>query len=493
MIDKNILKHIGRIKIKSSFVPTGDVEKDKILLLKMLEETLTKHNDNQYDIKILKEYHDNKQTLDKHKEMRSDIDNQVKVPDVYRITRDLNGHICGSGVIFSDSTGKYPKQMLKLNTYFKKSFFSSVYIKANKNASLYGVGYYYIEPNKNEEILSPFSIESENLDPYCTYCVYSNDVIPKKTWAVLVNEYTDEKKNLKKRYLVWSKYNQFVVEEDGIKQLKVIEDYPLVFKQIPVIEIQRNEDRIGDCELALGIIDAKNLLFSNRIDDVQQVVDYVYILYNLRITDEDATLKDKKDALTNILNSRVIELETINPQIQPKVDILKNPLNQTEIQTLANYLDSILNVIVALPDRNSSGGGQNDTGVANDYKLGFRTLDTYSDIVTPYIIKSLEELLSIIFKIIKNDSEYSKEIGKLKLSDVEVKPQRNKIFSITDAANSYSTLRSAGLNDEDALKITNISQDVAETANKNKASREKEQAVATKTDKIVEDVSNTQK
>jgi hypothetical protein len=226
---------------------------------------------------------------------------------------------------------------------------------------------------------------------------------------------------------------------------------------------------------------------------ILQLILYHSILYNLRITDEDATLKDKKDALTNILNSRVIELETINPQIQPKVDILKNPLNQTEIQTLANYLDSILNVIVALPDRNSSGGGQNDTGVANDYKLGFRTLDTYSDIVTPYIIKSLEELLSIIFKIIKNDSEYSKEIGKLKLSDVEVKPQRNKIFSITDAANSYSTLRSAGLNDEDALKITNISQDVAETANKNKASREQEQAVATKTDKIVEDVSNTQK
>lgn len=463
--------NIGRIRIKSSYIPTGDLEKDKELVLEMIDETILVHNKNRKDIAILKEFHDNKNTIEKEKKMRSDIDNLVEVPEVYRITRDLNGHICGSGVVFSDISGKKTKQMSYLNSYLKNAFFNTVYLKANKNASLYGVGYYYVQPNNNDSINSPFLLESENLDPDKTYCVYDDKVVSSKIWAVLVDEYIDSKKRKKKRYIVWSKYSQFTIDTVEGK-LKVVDAYPLASNIIPVVEIQRNEDRIGDSELALSLIQAKNKLFSNRIDDVQQVVDYVYLLYNLRISKEDASAEDKRKDLNAVLSSRVIELETINPQIQPKVEILKNPLNQTEIQTLASYIDSIINIVVALPDRNSDSSGNSDTGVANDYKLGFRSLESYSDTCSEYIIKSLNEVLNIIFRITENSDTYKKNLNKLSLEDIEIKPQRNKIFSITDSANAYSTLRSAGLNDESALEITNISQDVAETAIKNKKEAE---------------------
>lgn len=494
---KNIelTNNIGRIRIKCDITPTGDLEQDKILLVKMLEQTLPIHKKNVKDIKILKKFHDNKNTISKNKTMRSDIDNYVEVPDVYRITRDLNSHICGSGVVFSDLSGKYSKQMSFLNKFLKNSFFNTVYLKANKDASLYGVGYYYIEPNNEDEVYSPFRLESENVNPEKTYCVYNAEVIPKKTWAVIYDKYIDSDRKQRERYIVWSKYHQFIVEQTDVKEYKIT-SYPLAFKSIPIIEVQRNEDRIGDSELALSLIQAKNKLFSNRIDDVEQVVDYVYLLYNLKISRDGASSDEKKSDLKEVLSARVIELETINPQIQPKVDILKNPLNQSEIQTLAAYIDSVINVVVALPDRNSEGSGSSDTGVANDYKLGFRSLESYSDTVTEFIIKSLYELLKIIFKIIDNDTLHKKSIGKLTLLDIEIKPQRNKIFSITDSANAYSTLRSAGLNDEDALKVTNISQDVAETANKNKKEAEEKAKRELESQKQVEtttkktDVSN---
>lgn len=490
MAKVSLTKNIGRIKIKSSYSPTGNLEKDKQLVIKMIDETIGTHNDNKKDIEIIKKFHDNHNTIEKTKEMRSDINNVVEVPEVYRITRDLNGHICGSGVVFSDMSGKKSEEIAKLNSYLKNSFFSTVYLKANKNASLYGVGYYYIEPNNGDEINSPFLLESENLDPLKTYCVYNQGVIPKKIWAVIVDEYIDEQKLKKQRYIVFSKNYQFIIEQEN-NGLQVKDAYQLAFNSIPIVEIQRNEDRIGDSELALSLIQAKNRLFSNRIDDVEQVVDYVYLLYNLRITKEDATEEERKESLKTVLSSRVIELETINPQIQPKVDILKNPLNQSEIQTLASYIDSEINIMVALPDRNSDSSGNSDTGVANDYKLGFRSLDTYSDNVSAFIVKSLNELLNIMFKITNNIPKYSKKLKRLSVEDIEIKPQRNKIFSITDAANAYSTLRGAGLNDEDSLKVTNISQDVAETANKNKKEAEELRKINIENQKELNKINNS--
>ena len=136
-----LTKNIGRKKIKSSYSPTGKLEIDKELVLKMIDETISIHNENKNDIEILKRFHDNQNTIEKTKQMRSDINNIVEVPEVYRITRDLNGHICGSGVVFSDMSGKKSLEMSKFNSYLKNAFFNTVYLKANKNASLYGVGY----------------------------------------------------------------------------------------------------------------------------------------------------------------------------------------------------------------------------------------------------------------------------------------------------------------------------------------------------------------
>lgn len=59
-------------------------------------------------------------------------------------------------------------------------------------------------------------------------------------------------------------------------------------------------------------------------------------------------------------------------------------------------------------------------------------------------------------------------IKDLLAKDIEIKPQRNKIFSVTESANAYSTLRKAGLNDEDAIKLTGVSQSIPETLKKNK-------------------------
>ena len=456
---------IGRKIIKCAIEPTGNIEQDKLLIKKMLEQTLSIHGDNVSMMDVLYKYYKNTFDLNKCKSNRPDIDNVIRIPESYRITRDLNGHICGSGVIFSDNTGNFEKEISNFNGFLKETKMDTNYVIANNNASIYGIGYYYIEPNNSDETKeTPFLIETENIDPKNTYCVYNYDTIPKKTWAV---RYYTPNDNANTIYTVWTKYAVYKFTLDGSNLQFLSKPYELGYGAIPIIEVVRNPSRLGDSELVLELIRAKSLLMSSRIDDVQQVVDYVYLLINLNLKSQ--TSEEKKQEFDEILKSRVIELECNNPQVNSDVRLLENKLDQTAIQQLADYIDRLINSIVSLPDRNSTSTGTSDTGVANDYKLGFRSLSSYSDIVTKFMIESLRDILRIALTITKYKSkEYSKAIGKLTTKAIDVKPQCNKIFSVTDAANAYSSLRSAGMNDTDSVKVTGISQDIAETVKRNK-------------------------
>ena len=53
------MRHKGRKKILSDLIPTGDIEQDKILIPKIIDITLSYHNENVEDIKQLRDYYYN--------------------------------------------------------------------------------------------------------------------------------------------------------------------------------------------------------------------------------------------------------------------------------------------------------------------------------------------------------------------------------------------------------------------------------------------------
>ena len=54
------------------------------------------------------------------------------------------------------------------------------------------------------------------------------------------------------------------------------------------------------------------------------------------------------------------------------------------------------------------------------------------------------------------------------VNDIEIKPNRNKVENVTSAANAYSVLRAAGMNDETSCSVTGIVNDPYSVAQKNK-------------------------
>lgn len=114
------------------------------------------------------------------------------------------------------------------------------------------------------------------------------------------------------------------------------------FKDIPIVEFQNNKDCISDCKPALPLIALYSALQNNRFQNVDDIMNYLLFIKNARLGDE----KEADLAIKMIKDSRVLALE--GDSVDAK--FLSNPLNQTDIQKLADDYKKEIHYITHIPD-----------------------------------------------------------------------------------------------------------------------------------------------
>lgn len=485
----------GRLKILFDLVPTGNTEIDRPIIEKMLEVTKPLHDANVKDMKKLIDYYYNKTSISgKNKIQQPEINNKVPIGYGEIAVTTINAYCFANPLSFSVRTFDKEDQMKAFADALDDDNFSHKAQDMYLNAGIVGLGYRYIVPASAEQLKEGIYFETFcDLDPLKTYCVYSNDLKKEKTFAVSFYDKKIYDKNYKTTktvtiWNVWTKYHQWEFYKSGgkwqVSQYTLTNGkeeikysaYPLVYNKIPIIENKRKNDGTGDFELAVDLIDAINALASSRLDAVQQSVDYVILLRDID-TESDGALSAVKNALKQgILSFKSIQ----NATVQPEVDVLDTKLNQAEVQTLQDFLCSKLEEVLNIPNREtrSSGG---DTGSAVESRNGFRSLENIAGLVTASAKKAENESLSVILAICSNVATCP--FKDLKPRDIEIKDNRNKVENLNNASTAYSTLRSAGLNDVDALIATRIVPDAQSTAKKNKIELELNEQKAQKNDK----------
>nr|DAK86189.1 MAG TPA: Portal [Caudoviricetes sp.] len=475
----------GRFKILSDLIPTGDIEKDKYIIPRILDITLPFHNKNVNDIKRLKNYYYNKtDILSKQKVQQKEINNKIGVDYGQISVTTINAYCFANPLTFSSRNSNVEEDIKALNDALDDDNYAGKSMDMYLNAGICALGYRYVMPATQEQIENDIYFETLcNLDPEKTYCIYSNDLRQEKIMAVsfydkkLFDENLRAIKNVT-IYNVWTKYHQwefykkagtwtnslFYTLLPSGEQIEY-QAYPLPYRKIPIIENVRKSDRTGDFELALDLINAINALASARLDDVEQSVDYIILLRDID-TESDGAIEKIKNAIKDgILSFKSIA----NATVQPDIDILDTKLNQSEVQTLQDFLCSKLEEVLNIPNREtrSSGG---DTGSAVESRNGFRSLENIAGLVTANALKTENETLDVILAMCRNIEKCP--FKNLKTRDVEIKENRNKVENLTNASNAYATLRNAGLNDIDALIATRIVSDPQSVAKKNKIEQE---------------------
>lgn len=304
-----------------------------------------------------------------------------------------------------------------------------------------------------------------SLDPVYTNVVYDCSVAMKKLCAYTIYYEKQYEGNITGRYicLVYTKdkiYAYYTNKTEMPIDFSSFQVFPLMnffminnlqkdysakhgFNGIPIVEFFNNKECNSDCKPILGLACLYEKLQNNRIQNVEDLVNYLLLIKNARLGNEEET----NEAMTLIEKHRVLALEGDNVDAR----FLSNPLNQKDIQTLIDDIERKIHTITRIPDLSSVDFSQN----ASDPIIKIKTkplLDLCTE-KEKWFNKGYMEVLRLTLDFVeRNDKElYSKT--KFNLENVDLVYSHTLPSNDTDMVNNIVNLKNSGmLNPEVALQ-----------------------------------------
>ena len=123
------------------------------------------------------------------------------------------------------------------------------------------------------------------------------------------------------------------------------------FGDIPIVEFPNNAEYKGDAECVFDLIALYNEIQNNRCKNVYDVVNYILFLKNVRLGDEEETQK----VIKLLKENHILPSEGTDTDAK----FLTNPLNQEQMQVLANNIKELIHLISRVPDLSSVDFSQN--------------------------------------------------------------------------------------------------------------------------------------
>lgn len=166
------------------------------------------------------------------------------------------------------------------------------------------------------------------------------------------------------------------------------------FGDIPIVEFPNNAEYQGDAECVFDLIKLYNEVLNNRCKNLYDVVNYILMLKNVRLGDEEET----KKVIEMLKKHHILPTEGENTDAK----FLTNPLDQAQLQKLADNIKDLIHLVSRVPDLSGIDFSQN----ASDPIIKIKTkplLDLCSDkekkCTEPYL-----RVLQMILNWCKNNS-----------------------------------------------------------------------------------------
>lgn len=494
-MDVNDLR--GRKKIYT------DVKKiDHTNVISVLTDALITHASNVEQIKYLLDYEKGIQPiLTRTKEIRPEINVKIAENNAAKITDFKVAYEFGSPITYvqraklqvpETDTVKDDVRITALNEMLFEESKASKDVELARYIKICGVGYRMIKAKEHIDGKSVFDILT--LNPLTTFVVYSNDIYQRPMMAVT---YCTQK-NGNTLFGCYTDDTYFEID-NGVKIVngnKSKEDWKINNGQgiqnvpaiIPIVEYVNDYSRMGCFEKVISILDAINIINSDRVNDISQHVQNLLWMNNCELP-----------AGQTIKPGGIIE--TKSPQgVQASIKFLQDVLNQSEVQTLVDYLQRQAMEIAGVPMRQENSGG-GSTGSAMNLSSGWQFAETMAIHSESVFEQSERQAIKIMLEIIKKSTDIPEEyadIVNLNASDVLIRFSRNKIYDIATKSNALSTLISTGIDGKHAIEtvslftdpqsVWNDSRDKIEELQKSK--QEKSQTNNADSGKIMADMSD---
>ena len=248
--------------------------------------------------------------------------------------------------------------------------------------AIYGVAYEYVYARENENILDIKSLEVEN-----TFIVYDDSIEQQPLFGIYYFKRKENKADTETyQAVIMTKQFVYSIVLEG-KEKGVISDKPIPHNMgdIPIIEYKNNKYSIGDFEQQIGLIDSYNSLTANRINDKEQFIDSILVLYGARLGDDE---EESIKAMESLAENKLLELHP-----EARAEYLSKTLNENEVETLRNAVKQDIYTFSHIPNLTDENFAGNSSGVAMEFKL--LGLEMITKIKQRYYVKGLKKRIKL--------------------------------------------------------------------------------------------------
>lgn len=411
-LDKTREMH-GRRVIKSS---VSKITEDNVV--EVLLKALNTHNFNSSEISYLWDYYRGKQPiLARSKETRPEINNKIVENRANEIVAFKVGYLCGEPIQYVGRNGeeRTTSAIQELNELMFAEDKASKDQQVVEWQMICGTAYRLVLPDKDgEEDEAPFEIYT--LDPRETFVVYSNQIGNKPLMAVKYCKDTDTQVTT---YSIYTENQYFLIEDTFVKATT---NHAL--GMIPIIEYPANNARMGAFEVVLPLLDTMNLIASNRMDGIEQVVQAFIKFINCDIS---------KEEYEEFLKLGAIKVKSVDGQ-SADVDSVVTELNQTQTQTFKDDCYNAILTICGVPNRNG-GTSTSDTGAAVLLRDGWSLAEARAKDSEHMFKLSEKQMLKLVLRICRDLTDLD-----LHLRDIEMKFTRRNYENIQSKAQVLTTM-----------------------------------------------------
>lgn len=386
-------------------------------LINVLTEALVVHWFNASQIDYLYRYYKGHQPiLLREKKVRPEICNRIVENRANEIVSFKTGYLMGEPVQYVARTDEQSvcDDIGRLNeVVFAED-------KAAKDKELAdwmhicGTAYRIILPEADH--VAPFRVYTA--DPRYTFVVYSNGLGQPPIMGVsgLFRE------DGKWQFNVYTKDRYFEVCGN-----EILKEEPHIMGAIPIIEYPAGPARLGSFEIVLPLLDAINNVDSNRMDDIEQIVQSLLLFHNVNID---------KETFKALREEGAIKFNDVDPNQKGDIKYISAMMSQEGSSNFSNHLYDTVLTICGMPNRNG-GSSTSDTGAAVIMRDGWSAAEARAKDTELMFKRAEKDFLKVLLAVCDADEG---TVIDLKLSDIEIRFTRRNYEAIQEKSQVLTTM-----------------------------------------------------
>ena len=152
-----------------------------------------------------------------------------------------------------------------------------------------------------------------------------------------------------------------ILECSGQKHQMINEPIPHYFGNVPIIEYRNNKLCIGDFEQQISLIDAYNKLTSDRVNDKEQFVEALLVIYGSLMGDDN---EEVSEVMKILKENGLLELP-----VEARAEYISRTFDENGMEILRKAIKEDIYTFSHVPNLTDENFVGNSSGVAMEYKL----------------------------------------------------------------------------------------------------------------------------